>query len=90
MTGQVTQAVDEARGFCKDEAMVGSSIQFCLEHWWEGVEFWQQLPQGCNLVGTYVYVAVAGESGMDMEVQMKHKCVTEFLHVKKMLPTDIH
>ena len=36
MTGQVTQAVDEARGFCKDEAMVGSSSQFCLEHWWEG------------------------------------------------------
>lgn len=27
---------------------------------------------------------------MDVEVQMKHKCVTEFLHVKKMTRTDIH
>jgi len=27
---------------------------------------------------------------MDMEVQMKQKSVTEFLHAEKMAPTDIH
>jgi len=26
----------------------------------------------------------------DMEVQMKQRCVTEFLRVEKMAPTDIH
>ena len=26
----------------------------------------------------------------DMEVQMKLRCVTEFLHAEKMVPTDIH
>ena len=26
----------------------------------------------------------------DMEVWMKQRCVTEFLHVEKMAPTDIH
>ena len=26
----------------------------------------------------------------DMEVHMKQRCVTEFLHVEKMAPSDIH
>ena len=26
----------------------------------------------------------------DMEVQMKQRCVTEFLHAEKIAPTDIH
>jgi len=26
----------------------------------------------------------------DMEVRMKQRCVTDFLHVEKMPPTDIH
>jgi len=26
----------------------------------------------------------------DMEVQIKQSCVTEFLHVENMAPTDIH
>jgi len=26
----------------------------------------------------------------DMEVHMKQRCVTAFLHVEKMAPTDIH
>ena len=26
----------------------------------------------------------------DMEVQMKQRCGTEFFHVEKMTPTDIH
>jgi len=26
----------------------------------------------------------------DMEVQMKRRCVTEFLHAEKMPPADIH
>jgi len=26
----------------------------------------------------------------DMEVHMKQRCVTEFLHVEKMAPTDVH
>ena len=26
----------------------------------------------------------------DMEAHVKEKCVTEFLHVEKMAPTDIH
>ena len=26
----------------------------------------------------------------DMEVHMKQRCGTEFLHVEKMAPTDIH
>jgi len=26
----------------------------------------------------------------DMEVHMKQKCITEFLHAEKTAPTDIH
>ena len=38
-------------------------------------------------------MAAEGQSNQvacDMEVHMKQKCVTEFLHVGKMAPTDIH
>ena len=40
-----------------------------------------------------VFVAAEGQSdnkASDMEVWMKQRCVTEFLHVEKMAPTDIH
>jgi len=39
------------------------------------------------------FVAAEGQSdnkASDMEVWMKQRCVTEFLHVEKMAPTDIH
>ena len=38
-------------------------------------------------------MAAEGQSdkmASDMEVQMKQRCVAEFLHVEKMAPTDIH
>ncbi len=38
-------------------------------------------------------MAAEGQSdkmASDMEVCMKQRCVTEFLHVEKMAPTDIH
>ena len=38
-------------------------------------------------------MAAEGQSdkmASDMEVQMKQRCVTEFLHAEKMAPIDIH
>ena len=38
-------------------------------------------------------MAAEGQSdktASDMEVCMKQMCVTEFLHVEKMAPTDVH
>ena len=38
-------------------------------------------------------MAAEGQSdtmASDMEVCMKQRCVTEFLHAEKMAPTDIH
>ena len=38
-------------------------------------------------------MAAEGQSdkmASDMEVHMKQRCVTEFLHVEKMAPIDIH
>ena len=32
----------------------------------------------------------SGRMASDMEAHMKQRCVTEFLHVEKMAPTDIH
>ena len=52
----------------------------------------------CN-IHIYIYIhyiqqmAAEGQSDSivsDMEVQMKQRCVTEFLRVEKMAPTDIH
>ena len=55
---------------------------------------WLNLPTSILLHFVAVWqMAAEGQSdtmASDMEVCMKQRCVTEFLHVEKMSPTDIH
>ena len=47
----------------------------------------------CSLLNYHVIDGIEGQPdrmASDMEVQMKQRCETEFIHAEKMAPTDIH